>query len=67
LLRPGDTVLVGTGTGEPAALIEELVAAASAMPGIRAIQVMTGGAERLAEVSGAALRRGSGRAFAPWS
>jgi acyl-CoA hydrolase len=56
LLRPGDTVLVGTGTGEPAALIEELVAAASAMPGIRAIQVMTGGAERLAEVSGAALR-----------
>jgi acyl-CoA hydrolase len=56
LLRPGDTVLVGTGTGEPAALIEELIAAASAAPGIRAIQVMTGGAERLAEVSGATLR-----------
>lgn len=56
LLRAGDTVLVGTGTGEPAALIEELIDAAGAVPGIRAIQVMTGGAERLAEASGAALR-----------
>ena len=49
-------MLVGTGTGEPAALIDELIAAAKTAPGIRAIQVMTGGAERLAEVSGAALR-----------
>lgn len=49
-------MLVGTGTGEPAALIEELIAASAATPSIRAIQVMTGGAERLAEVSGAALR-----------
>lgn len=55
-LRPGDTVLVGTGTGEPVALIEELIVAANAAPGIRAIQVMTGGAERLAEASGSALR-----------
>ena len=56
LLRPGDTVLVGTGTGEPAALIEELISAANSVPGIRAIQVMTGGSERLAEASGRALR-----------
>jgi acetyl-CoA hydrolase len=49
-------VLVGTGTGEPAVLIEELIAAAGAIAGIRAIQVMTGGAERLAEASGAALQ-----------
>ena len=56
LLRAGDTVLVGTGTGEPATLIEALIAAAPGVTGIRAIQVMTGGAERLAEASGAALR-----------
>ena len=56
LLRPGDTVLVGTGTGEPAALIEELIAASKVVPGITAIQVMTGGAERLAEACGPALR-----------
>lgn len=56
LLRPGDTVLVGTGTGEPEALIEELVAASAVVPGLHAIQVMTGGAERLAEVAGERLR-----------
>ena len=56
LLRPGDTVLVGTGTGEPVALIEALIASLGTVSGIRAIQVMTGGAERLAEASGAALR-----------
>lgn len=54
MLRPGDTVLVGTGTGEPVALIEELIAAVA--PGIRVIQVMTGGQERLAEASGPVLR-----------
>lgn len=56
LLKPGDTVLVGTGTGEPAALIEDLVAAAAVVPGLHAIQVMTGGGERLAEVAGERLR-----------
>ena len=56
LLRPGDTVLVGTGTGEPAALIEELILAAGAVPGIRAVQVMTGGSERLADACGPSLR-----------
>ena len=58
LLRPGDTVLVGTGTGEPQALIEELIAAVEALrpqPAIRVIQVMTGGSERLAEVCGGVL------------
>jgi acyl-CoA hydrolase len=55
-LRPGDTVLVGTGTGEPAVLIDELIAAASAVPGIRAIQVMTGGEERLADAAGLTLQ-----------
>ncbi len=59
LLRPGDTLLVGTGTGEPLALIEELIAAAAELgpaAAIRVIQVMTGGTERLAECSGRALR-----------
>lgn len=52
LLRPGDTVLVGTGTGEPVALIEELIAASAHVPGLHAVQVMTGGLEQLAAVSG---------------
>ena len=56
LLRSGDTVLVGTGTGEPAALIGQLIASLNTVSGIRAIQVMTGGAERLADASGATLR-----------
>ena len=59
LLRSGDTVLVGTGTGEPLALNEELIAAAAALregAAIRVIQVMTGGTERLAEVAGATLQ-----------
>ncbi len=56
LLRPGDTVLVGTGTGEPVALIDELIDAAARVPGLHAIQVMTGGEERLAQVAGDRLR-----------
>lgn len=56
LLRPGDTVLVGTGTGEPVDLIEELVEASLTIPGLRAVQVMTGGRERLAEAAGPHLR-----------
>ncbi|MFN0300956.1 MAG: acetyl-CoA hydrolase/transferase C-terminal domain-containing protein [Burkholderiales bacterium] len=59
LLRPGDTILVGTGTGEPLALIEALITAATELgqaARVRVIQVMTGGTERLAEASGGALR-----------
>jgi len=52
LLRPGDTVLVGTGTGEPVDLIDALVEASATIPGLRAIQVMTGGRERLADAAG---------------
>ncbi len=56
-LRPGDTILVGTGTGEPLALIDALIEAAARVggEGIRALQVTTGGSERLAEASSPAL------------
>ena len=56
LLRPGDTLLIGTGTGEPVSLIEELIAVAPQFPGLRAIQVMTGGLEQLADATGPAIR-----------
>ena len=55
-LRPGDTVLVGTGAGEPSRLIEELCDVASAVGRVRALQVMAGSAEKLADASGSALR-----------
>lgn len=55
LLRPGDTVLVGTGTGEPVDLIEALIAASPSVYGLRAIQVMTGGREKLADAAGRSL------------
>ncbi len=57
LLRADDTVLVGTGAGEPRLLIEALIEAATGLSGpIRVIQVMAGGLERLAQVSGPCLR-----------
>lgn len=56
LLRPGDTLFVTTGVGEPAALIEALVAVAPEVGDLSVIQVMTGGAERLAEASGTGFR-----------
>lgn len=56
LLRSGDTVLVGTGAGEPRELIEELISASRSASGIRVIQIMAGGRERLAEESGSAIR-----------
>ena len=56
LLRPGDTLLVGTGTGEPLELIEELVVACATVPDLTVIQVMTGGTERLADVAGRGVR-----------
>lgn len=56
LLRAGDTVLVGTGAGEPRLLIEELIRSAGTIPGgVRVIQVMAGGQERLAEASGKSI------------
>lgn len=56
LLHPGDTLLVGTGTGEPLTLIEELVEASAQVPGLSVIQVMTGGIERLADIAGHRIR-----------
>ena len=57
LLRADDTVLVGTGAGEPRLLIEALIEATTSLSGcIRVVQVMAGGLERLAEVSGPLLR-----------
>lgn len=56
LLRPGDTILVGTGTGEPVVLIDELIEASATIPGLTAIQVMTGGIEQLAAAAGPHLR-----------
>jgi len=55
-LRTGDTLLVGTGVGEPSGLIDELCEIAGAVGHVRAIQVMSGSAEKLADASGAALR-----------
>ena len=56
LLHPGDTVLVGTGAGEPRLLIKELIRAATTVAGgVRVIQVMAGGQERLAEASGTGI------------
>jgi acetyl-CoA hydrolase len=57
LLKPGDTVLVSAGTGEPLALIEALIEAAAELggPPLRAIQVTSHGTERLADASGPTL------------
>ncbi len=55
-LRAGDTVFVGTGIGEPEGLIDALVKVAPAIGDLRIIQVMTGGAERLAAASGNGFR-----------
>lgn len=56
LVRPGDTVLVGTGVGEPVYLIEELIELSKKVGMLWVIQVMTGGRERLADASGENLR-----------
>ncbi len=56
LVRAGDTIIVSTGAGEPKLLIHELCELASHVKGITVIQVMTGGAEELAEASGNGLR-----------
>ena len=55
-MRPGDTVLVGTGAAEPRELIEHLICAAESIPGgVRVIQIMAGGQERLAKASGTSV------------
>lgn len=57
LLQPGDTVLVGTGAGEPRELIDDLISASKSVSGgVRVIQIMAGGRERLAEESGSGIR-----------
>ena len=55
LLRPGDTILVGTGTGEPVDLIQSLIEASASVPSLRAVQVMTGGREQLADAAGRSI------------
>ncbi|MHA1545502.1 MAG: acetyl-CoA hydrolase/transferase family protein [Alphaproteobacteria bacterium] len=55
-LRPGDTVFVGTGIGEPEGLIDAFTRAAPHIGDLRVIQVMTGGSEGLAEAAGNGFR-----------